>query len=149
MEGLSQLDEQRDIVTKDEILEWARKRISELERELKILKGIIGLIEDKGRISITEKVEEVKVGRKRIARIYRGEGYIRLVPEYRMPLPGEIKEYLDSVENEIEAGQVKQLKLKEGERVKLIIDERPDESIAEIRFINLYNTLEYLKAKAH
>ncbi len=145
---MSQLREREDTATKDEILEWLKTRISELEHELKILKGIVNMIEDKGRISITEKVEEIKVGKKRIARLYRGENYIRLVPDFKMPLPSEVREYLESVEQEIESSQLKQMQLKDDEKVKLIIDEKPDESILDIKYINLYNTIELLKAKA-
>ncbi|MEB3780912.1 MAG: hypothetical protein GSR85_11910, partial [Desulfurococcales archaeon] len=122
---MSQLREREDTATKDEILEWLKTRISELEHELKILKGIVNMIEDKGRISITEKVEEIKVGKKRIARLYRGENYIRLVPDFKMPLPSEVREYLESVEQEIESSQLKQMQLKDDEKVKLIIDEKP------------------------
>ncbi len=144
---MSQLRESREnIATKEEIIDWVKKRIESLEEELKIMRGIINMLEERGRLSVTEKVEEVKIGRKRIARLYKGEDYIRLVPDFPMPLPIEVKEYLESVEEEIVTVQSRQGI--DSEKAKLVIDEKPDSSIAEIRYINLYNTLELLKAKA-
>ncbi len=145
---MSQLKEPREIATKDEIIEWVKKRIEELEAELKVMKGIISMIEDRGRISVSEKVEEIKMGRRRIARLYRGEDYIRLVPDFPMPLPQEVRKYLENVEEEINAIQEKQGDLPRDDRARLVIEEKPDNSIAEIKFINLYNTIELLKAKA-
>lgn len=138
-------------VSKETLEAYLRKRIGELEEELKALKAMLDYIEDAGRPSPTEREEEVKVGRRRVARLYRGESYVRVVPEVPMALPKEVREYLDSVEAEIKAYQARDAQEAggpQGEGVKLIIRDRPDGSVAEVKFDGLYSTLEFLKAKA-
>ncbi|AFZ71239.1 hypothetical protein Calag_1541 [Caldisphaera lagunensis DSM 15908] len=134
-------------ISKEELIEWLRKRIDELKDEMKMLETLLSYIEDSSRQNLNEKGEEVKLGRRRLGKIYRGESYVRLVPDIPIPLPQELKEYLETVEGELRTTQIKN-GLQEQEQAKLVIKERPDASIAEIRFENLTTTIEILKAKA-
>ncbi len=144
---MSQAESRREHASKEEIIGWLKNRIKEVEDELRILRSMLSMVEDTGRLSVNEKVEDVKLGKKRIAKIYRGDSYIRIIPEFSSPLPLEVEEYLESVKNEIETSQAKS-GLGEEERVQLAIKEKPDNSIAEIRFENIYTTIEMIKAKA-
>ncbi len=144
---VSHAESRKEYASKEEIANWIRARIKEVEEELRILKSMLNMIEDTGRLSINEKVEEVKMGKRRIAKMYRGEGYIRVVPEFDGHLPVEVREYLESVKSEIEAGQAK-AGVEEDERVQLSVKEKPDNSVAEIRFDNIHTTIEVIKAKA-
>ncbi len=142
-EGLSQQSEKA--VSKEDLEAFLRKRVQELEEELRTLKALLEYIEDAGKLSPTERAEDVKVGRRRVARVLRGESYVRAVPEVPMALPREVREYLQTVEAEIRAYQAKS---DAGEGVKLVIRERPDGTVAEVKFDGLFTTLEVLKAKA-
>ncbi len=141
------MGQQEKTITKEELDAYLRRRVEELEEELRSLKALLEYIEDAGRQSPTERAEDVKVGRRRVARILRGEGYVRAAPEVPMALPKEIREYLETVEGEIRAYQARSGQ-QEGEGVKLSIKERPDGTVAEVKFDGLYTTLEVLKAKA-
>ncbi|MGC8573336.1 MAG: hypothetical protein C0171_03960 [Caldisphaera sp.] len=134
-------------ITKDELIEWLRKKLEDLKEETRIIETLLNYIEDSSKQNINEKSEEVKIGRRKIGKIYRGEGYVRLVPDLPIPLPQELKEYLETVEGELKSTQIKN-GLQDQDQVKLIIKERPDASISEIRFENLNTTIEMLKAKA-
>ncbi len=140
-------EEKVEYASKEEILEWAKGRIRELEAELRVLRSIVSLLEDDvARPNVAEKVEEIKFGKRKIARLFQGDNYVRVVPLFRYILPVEVKEYLSSLEEEIRS-----LQARHGtgdESIILIIKDRPDGSIAEIRFENLYTTLEVLKVKA-
>ncbi|ADL19860.1 MULTISPECIES: hypothetical protein [Acidilobus] len=134
-------------VSKETLEAYLKKRIQELEEELSALKALLDYIEDAGKASPAERPEDIKVGRRRVARLLRGEGYVRVVPEVPMALPKEVREYLSTVEAEIRAYQGREGS-DEGGGVKLTIRDRPDGSVAEIKFDGLYSTLEFLKAKA-
>lgn len=134
-------------VSKETLEAYLKKRIQELEEELSALKALLDYIEDAGKASPAERPEDIKVGRRRVARLLRGEGYVRVVPEVPMALPKEVREYLSTVEAEIKAYQGREGG-DEGGGVKLTIRDRPDGSVAEIKFDGLYSTLEFLKAKA-
>lgn len=139
--------QQSKAVNKEDLEAYVRKRVEELEEELRVLKTLLEYLEDAGKASPTERVEDVKVGRRRVARILRGDSYVRSVPELPMALPREIKEYLQTVEAEIRSYQARSGS-GPGEGVKLIVKERPDGTVAEIKFDGLFTTLEVLKAKA-
>ncbi len=145
---MSSLKEERvEYASKEEILDWARNRIRELEAELRMLRSLVSLLEDDAaKPSVAEKVEEIKFGKKKIARLFQGDNYVRVVPLFRYILPVEVKEYLSSLEEEIRSLQARHGS--EDDPVSLVIKDRPDGSIAEIRFENLYTTLEVLKVKA-
>lgn len=132
---------------REELLEWIDERINELEVELKVLKAIKQLLEEPGGPLHGEKSEDVRVGKRRIARIYRGEDYVRLVFDYPTALPPEIREYLNGVEGELRSSQAKS-GVESGELARLAIRERPDGTLAEIKFENLHSTIELLKVKA-
>jgi hypothetical protein len=135
-------------VSKETLEAYLKRRIQELEDELNALRTLLSYIEDAGKVSPAERAEDVKVGRRRVARLLRGEGYVRVVPDIPLALPKEVREYLDTVEAEIKAYQGGEQATGEGGGVKLTIKERPDGSVAEIKFDGLYSTLEFLKAKA-
>ncbi len=145
-DGLSQ--QQSKAVNKEDLEAYVRKRIEELEEELRVLKTLLEYLEDAGKASPTERSEDVKVGRRRVARILRGEGYVRVVPEVPLALPREIREYLQTVEAEIRSYQARSGGPSEGEGVRLYVKERPDGTVAEVKFDGLFTTLEVLKAKA-
>ena len=133
-------------VTKEDLEAYLKRRIAELEEELRSLRSLLEYIEDAGKVSPTERVEEVKSGRRRIARLMIGEGYVRAVPDLPLGLPRELRDYLETVEGELRAYQSK-LGQHEGEGARLSIRERPDGTVAEVRFDGLLSTLEVLKAK--
>lgn len=136
---------------KGELVEWLRERIEQLEGELRYLRGLLELLEGGGqagdprRARPGERVEEVRVGKKRIARVFRGEGYVRLAPLEELALPGDVRGYLEGVVAELRAQQARRgLE----ELAALEIKTRPDGSIEEIVISNLNGTLEQIKAKA-
>ncbi|GAB6147626.1 hypothetical protein [Stetteria hydrogenophila] len=135
------------VASREEIVEWLKSRIEELESELRILKSMLSLIEDRGGARPGERVEEIRVGRRRIARLYRGEDYVRLVPEFPMTLSGDVRSYLDSVIAEIAEAQARQ-GIPEEERVRLDVKESPDGLAVEARIHGLKSTLDTLKARA-
>jgi hypothetical protein len=55
-------------VSKEDLEAFLRKRVQELEEELRTLKALLEYIEDAGKLSPTERAEDVKVGRRRVAR---------------------------------------------------------------------------------
>ncbi|MEB3806708.1 MAG: hypothetical protein GSR73_04245 [Desulfurococcales archaeon] len=141
--------EKEQLASREEVVSWIKHRIEELENELKMLKSILYHYEEgaPGRLSIDEKVEEVKVGRRRIARLYIGDNYVRIVPEFEMVLIGDMKEYLDEIIDEIREKQVKE-GVEEQDQAKLTIRERTNGSIKEIIISNIEGIAEVIKAKA-
>jgi hypothetical protein len=139
-------DNQDGYLAKEEVLEWLRSKVEELEFELKALKTIMAILDSGQRALVGERVEEVKIGRRRVARVYIGDAYVRVAFENPVVLPVEVKEYLRSVEEDIRVLQAKSGV--EGELARLLIREKPDGSTAEIRIENLQSTIEAIKAKA-
>jgi hypothetical protein len=139
-------DNQEGYLAKEEVLEWLRSRVEELELELKALKTIMAILDSGQQALVGERVEEVKIGRRRVARVYIGDTYVRVAFENPVVLPVEVIEYLRSVEEDIRVLQAKSGV--EGELARLLIREKPDGSTAEIRIENLQSTIEAIKAKA-
>lgn len=137
---------QSGYLTKEEVLEWLKAKVEELEIELKALKTILALLDSSSQTLAGEKVEEVKIGRRRVAKIYVGDTYVRASFENPVVLPVEVKEYLRSVEDDIRMLQVRSGV--EGELAKLVVKEKPDGSVAEVRIENIQSTVEAIKAKA-
>jgi DNA-binding protein YbaB len=138
------------LVTREELIEYLKARIKELEEELSMLKALLELVEKGSAGSGAlpgEKVEEVKVGRRRIAKLYRGESHMRLVFEEPMPLPEEVEAYLKSVEDEIRGAQAKS-GAEAQDLAKMTLEEAPGGGVIEIRFTGLYTTIEHLKVRA-
>lgn len=133
--------------SKEEIVEWLKSRIEELENEIRVLKSILAMMEGGGGARPGERVEEVKLGRRRVARLYRGEDYVRLVPEFPMVLTGDIRSYLNSIVSEIVESQARQ-GVPEEERARLEVKESPEGSVSEVRVEGLKSTLDTLKARA-
>ncbi len=133
--------------SREEIIGWVRSRIEELENELRILKSILSMMEGGGGARPGERVEEVRIGRRRIARLYRGEDYVRLVPEFPMALTGDVRSYLEGIVAEITETQARQ-GIPEEERARLDVKESLNGSIAEIHVGGLDFTLAVLKARA-
>ncbi len=135
-----------DYLTREEVLEWLKVKVEELEFELRALRTIISLLDTTQQALVGERVEDVRIGRRRVARVYIGDTYVRATFESPLTLPVEVREYLKSVEGDLKALQAKTGV--EGELARLLIRERPDGSIAEIRIENLQSTIEVIKAKA-
>ena len=135
-----------DNLTREEVLEWLKARVGELEFELKVLKTIVALLDTTQKALVGERVEDVKIGKRRVARVYIGDTYVRVAFETPLVMPLEVKEYLKSVEEDLRVLQAKTGS--EGELARLSIRERPDGSIAEVRIENLQSTIEIVKAKA-
>jgi hypothetical protein len=144
----SQLKDERESLAKEEILSWLKSRIEELENELRVLKSMLNLLEGGESWKPGEKPEEVKVGRRRIAVLYRGEYYVRIVPQYPMPDVPEIRAYLENILNEIKEIQARSGAESSEELARLSIKNGPDGHIVEIVYENLYSAVELLKAKA-
>jgi hypothetical protein len=138
---------------KPELEEWLRNRIMQLEEELKYLRALLAMIsgeedveQDPRKVRPGERVEEVKVGRRKIARVFKGEDYVRLASLEPMALPSEVRAYLEDVVSEIRAEQARSGH--ESELAKLEVKLDSDNSIKEIVIHNLRNALEIIKAKA-
>ncbi|MCX8166210.1 MAG: hypothetical protein N3D79_06475 [Acidilobaceae archaeon] len=75
-------------------VEWLKREIARQERRLEALKVLLALLEEREvPFVLDERVEEVTVGRKTVARILVGEDYVRLVFDEPMKVPQEIREY--------------------------------------------------------
>jgi len=146
---LSYIDEKEQYLSKEEVISWIKQRLEELENEIRILRSILAHYEQasSGRISPDEKVEEIKAGRRRIARLYIGENYIRLVPEFDVVLVGDLKEYLEETVEEIKAKQSRE-GIDERDQVKLIIKEKATGGVREIIISNIEGISEIIKSKA-
>ena len=141
------------MLSRGELEEWLRNRIEQLEEELKYLKALLAIVsggegesQDPRRVRPGERVEEVRVGRRRIARVFKGEDYVRLAPLEPIALPSEARAYLEEIVSEIRADQARSGH--ESELAKLEISLDNDNSIREILIYNLRNALEIIKAKA-
>jgi hypothetical protein len=140
-------------LSKSELEEWLRNRIMNLEEELKYLKALLAIIsgeesieQDPRRVRPGERVEEVRAGRRKIARVFKGEDYVRLAALEPMILPSEVRAYLEDVVSEIRAEQARNGL--ESELAKLEVRLHNDNSLKEIVIYNLRNALEIIKAKA-
>jgi DnaJ-class molecular chaperone len=140
------LSSRDDNLTREEVLEWLKARVGELEFELRVLKTIVALLDTTQKALVGERVEDVKIGKRRVARVYIGDTYVRVAFETPLVMPLEVKEYLKSVEEDLRVLQARTGS--EGELARLSIRERPDGSIAEVRIENLESTIEIVKAKA-
>ncbi|MCE4603498.1 MAG: hypothetical protein F7B20_00840 [Aeropyrum sp.] len=139
------------LVDRERLIEWVKKRITELEEELEVAKTILEVLE-KGGVSEAplpgEKGEDIKVGRRRVARLYKGETHVRIVFEEPQPLPEEVEIYLRNVEEELRSLQAR-IGGVVGEDLATLDFVRVGEgSVREISFRGLYTTVEHLKAKA-
>lgn len=139
--------EKEEIASKEEIIAWIRQRLEELESEIRMLRSILAHYEEPGRLSPDEKVEEVKVGRRRIARVYIGSRYVRLVPEFEMPLPSDIREYLEEIVNEIRERQERE-GVDPDDMARIVVRERASGAVKEIIIRGVENITETIKAKA-
>lgn len=144
----SQLRSERSSLSKEEIIAWLRSKIDELENEIRTLKSILELMEGGESWKPGERPEEVKIGRRKIAILYRGDYYVRIVPQYPMPDIPEIRSYLEHILNEIREIQARTGVETGEELAKLNIKNDPEGLITEILFENLYSAVELLKAKA-
>jgi hypothetical protein len=147
---MSILDEKKDFASKEEIIEYLKRRIEELENELKILRTILARYEPAAmpeRFDPNEKLEDVKVGRKTIARIGVGEDYVRAIFRFQTGLPSDIRSYLERISEEIADKQALE-GIPPEERTKLEVKEYPEGLVRELSFTNLYGPLERVKAKA-
>lgn len=144
----SQLRSERNSLSKEEIITWLRSRIEELENELRVMRSMLELMEGGEGWKPGERPEEVKVGRRKIAVLYRGDYYVRIVPQYPMPDVSEIKSYLENILNEIREIQARTGVETGEELAKLNIKSSPEGFVTEISFENLYSAVELLKAKA-
>ncbi len=132
-----------------ELILWLRERIAELEGELSYLRGLLALIEgstdgDPHRLRPGERVEEVRAGRRLIARLYKNEDYARLAPVAELALLPEARAYLEAIVAEIRAEQAR------GGRdatARLEVREGPDGWLREAVISGLQNTMEVIKAK--
>ena len=133
-------------------VEWLEERIAELEEELRVLRELRELLAGRARADREslarprpgERSEEVKVGRKRVARLFEGEGYARLALLAEVPLPRDVREYLDTVVGEIRAQQAR---LGHTELAELSVAVEDGRWVsAEIR--NLHNAVDTIKARA-
>jgi hypothetical protein len=133
-----------------ELLAWLREEIDRCEERLSMLRRILALVERDGGDADPlatrpgETLEIVKNGKRRIARLFRGEDYVRLAPVERLALPREAREYLETVVEEIRGEQARR-----GEaRAELKLREDPVRGVIEILITGLDATLHMLKAKA-
>ncbi|MEM0340620.1 MAG: hypothetical protein QXN05_00375 [Acidilobaceae archaeon] len=141
--GALVIEERKEPATLEEIAEWIKKRLKEVEEEERMLRTLLLLIEEREVSRPDEIVEEIRVGKKRIGRLHKGSNYVRAVPEAPIILVTEVREYLLSLEEELRGSSHNML-----EPPRLIVKERPDGTVQEIRFENLQTTLEFIKAKA-
>lgn len=128
-----------------ELLALVRRRVERLERELRLWRQLLELLEGGDGWRPGEKPEEVKVGRTRVAVIYRGEDYVRMVPSVRVPDARDVRSYLEEILSEIREMQAR------GDAptlARLEVRRGPDGSIAEILYSDLHSAVELLKAKA-
>ncbi len=139
-------------VSKAELALWLRERVAQLEDELRYLRALLEAISGGGggerdprRARPGERVEEVRVGRRRIARVFKGEDYVRLAPLVPLVFPREVRGYIDAVIGEIRAEQARAGR--EDRLARLEVRSTPDGGLEEILVDGLHNTLEQIKAK--
>ncbi|MCE4614956.1 MAG: hypothetical protein F7B60_05465 [Desulfurococcales archaeon] len=129
-------------ITSDDLKVWLKRRIVEIEEELHYYKAMLSILE--GTIPISppmpgEKSEDLKVGKKRIAIIFRGDGYVRSSPSFKAFLNAELKDYVNNVVNEIKTMQG------EESTITFEVKENPDGSLREVRVEGLQSTVEELR----
>ena len=149
---MSVLREHEGTVTAEEVIEYVKRRIEELERELAILRSLLVMLgasetEEPIDFDPNEKTEEVKISRKVIAVIGIGSDYVRVVPKFQASLPREVEDYLASVVEEIAERQARQ-GVEEEERASLEVRAAPSGEVREIRITRVTTPLEKVKAKA-
>lgn len=131
--------------TREELVLWLREEIAQLEQRLQALRSLLALL-DQRELSplLGERVEEVKSGRRRIARVMTGENYVRVLFDEPLRIPGEIREYLATIEQELRA-----LQARAGEEELAKVSYRELEgAVVEVRIEPLFTTVEILKARA-
>ncbi len=149
--SLSVLKGKNELATKEELVEWIKIRIEQLEEELRMLRSMLarlepGVVEEED-FDPNEKIEEIKVRRKVIAKIGIGEDYVRAIFKFEASLLDDIRKYIESIVEEVSDKQAKEGVPAE-EQASLIVKNTPDGHIKEIRVINVYTPLEKVKAKA-
>ncbi len=139
--------------SRSDVEQWIRDRIAELEEEISYLKALLAMLTggqdggaDPRRVRPGERVEEVRVGRRKIARVFKGEDYVRLAPLEPLALPPEARAYLEEVVSEIRAEQARSGH--EESLARLEVRESEEKGLLEARIEGLKNTLEVIKAKA-
>jgi len=151
---LSITGEREKYAEKEEIVEYLKRRIEELENEIRILRSIlaridptaVGPAEEEAR-DPSERVEEVRVGKRTVAIVGMGSDYVRLKFKFPAVIPEEIREYIESVVAEIAERQAID-GVPPDERARLELKTAPDGTVSSIYVVNLGTTLEKVKTKA-
>ena len=124
-------------VSYGELLALVRHRVEELERELWLWRQLLELLEGGSGWRPGEKPEEVRVGRVRVAGIYRGDGYVRMVPSQWISDVPDVRAYLEGVLAEIRELQAR------GDApalARLEVKQGPDGSIAEVIYQSTHSS---------
>ncbi|MEM1927788.1 MAG: hypothetical protein QXS85_03515 [Acidilobaceae archaeon] len=135
--------EEREQPSLEEIAEWIRRKLAEVEEEERVLRALLSLVEERELSRPDETMEEIRVGRRRVGRLHVGRSYVRAVPETPIALLAEVRDYLLSLEEELKNASLNTLN-----PPRLLVKERPDGTLQEVRFENLQTTLDFIKAKA-
>jgi len=133
-------------IPREELVGWVREKLAALEEECRMLKAILETLEGRT-VQAREEREPVLYGKKRIAWLHQGPGYVRLTPEYPLRLPREALEYLEEAVSRIREKQSDE-GVPEEERARLDVANSPDGSIAEARISGLHTSLDVIRAKA-
>lgn len=129
------------------LLEELRKRIEELERELALLKKVYSALTGSGNEEEpVERAEEIKVRRKRIAWLYEGEDYVKLVPEFDMVVEDYLQDYLEETVEDIRRKQERE-GIDPDEQAQLVIVENDDNTVAELWIRGIYGIADSIKAR--
>ncbi|MCE4617445.1 MAG: hypothetical protein F7C32_02545 [Desulfurococcales archaeon] len=130
----------------DVIREWVKKKVEELEKELKMWKTLLASLEGGSPIDLSpsEKVEELRHKRTRYAVIYRGEGYVRMRPLINVKLDSELKGYITNVINELKE-EYHDEDEDESIPIDLRITENPDGTLSEIAVSGIQDTIGMLR----
>ena len=150
---MSILGEREEEVSKEELVEYLKRRIEELEHELRILKTILVYVDPSAVLSqeeefdSSERLEDIRVGKKTVAKIGIGESYVRIVFGFPAFMPEDVREYLESVVQEIGERQAVDGTPPE-ERARLETKTGPGGELRMLVIHNLYTALEKVKAKA-
>jgi len=130
----------------DTIVEWIRRKVDELEQELRIWKTLLASMEGRSPIELSpsEKVEELRHKRTRYAVIYRGEGYVRMRPIIPARLDQELKGYITNVINELRE-EYQDEDDEETSLLDLRITENPDGTLSEIVVSGIQDTIGMLR----
>lgn len=139
------------VLDKARIIEWLRSRIKDLEEELEAMKALLDIVEKGGSVDSMlpgERSEDLKIGRRRIARLFKGETHVRISFEYPQILPEEVEAYLKNVEEELRSLQARTGGVVGEDLATLHVVRSTDGRVKELWFKGLYTTVEHLKAKA-